>query len=88
MKKNIKKIILVLCIILSVVGIVLTIIYAKNNIKNSFDSLLQLSNQNNQSFIPMNKTYNIICSVNRNILYNIFIMYSLFNNEYKKRKIL
>ena len=55
MKKNIKKIILVLCIILSVVGIVLTIIYAKNNIKNSFDSLLQLSNQNNQSFIPMNK---------------------------------
>mgnify|MGYP004588481543 FL=1 len=55
MRKNIKKIILVLCIILSVVGIVLTIIYAKNNIKNSFDSLLQLSNQNNQSFIPMNK---------------------------------
>ena len=55
MRKNIKKIILVLCIILSVVGIVLTIIYAKNNIKNSFDSLLQLSNQNNQPFIPMNK---------------------------------
>lgn len=55
MRKNIKKIILVLCIILSVVGIVLTIIYAKNNIKNSFGSLLQLSNQNNQSFIPMNK---------------------------------
>ena len=60
MRKNIKKIILVLCIILSVVGIVLTIIYAKNNIKNSFDSLLQLSNQNNQSFIPMNKNSMIL----------------------------